>query len=272
MFKKEKELDINKEVGEVTEIGFVFDSTGSMRPCIAQVRDQIEAVCEQMIEDIPGLKVAMIAHGDYCDGDNCMNVLNLTDEKEKIFKFIREAPDTNGGDAPECYELALHVAQTLGWSDAPGKALVMIGDATPHPVDYPQNTQNLDWEEEAKKLVEMGVKIFPLECLVGSYFWGKLAEISGTSLLKLGNFKESSEAIMGVAYAAAGEMAFGLYESKLSDKIAKGTVCCSADMCSRNALLRSHAVDYTKMRADTAMADAVVKTETTAKTDEKIDT
>jgi len=271
MKKKEKELNINNEVGEVTEIAFCFDTTGSMRPCIQQVRDEIEAVCEQMTEDIEGLKVAMIAHGDYCDGDNVIDILELTDDKEKIFKFIRETPNTHGGDAPECYELALHVAQTLGWSEAPGKALVMIGDATPHPVDYPGNTQNLDWKEEAKKLNEMGIKIFPLECLGGSYFWEKLAEISGTSLLKLGDFKESSEALMGVAYAAAGEDAFELYSHRLDDKIAKGTVCCSADMVSRNAALRCHAADYTKMRNDAAI-DAEIKTTPTAKTDKEIDT
>jgi hypothetical protein len=245
--EKNEKLDIKEKVGDATEVVFCFDTTGSMSPCIAQVRDQIEATCEQMFEDIEGLKVGLIAHGDYCDGDNVITTLPLTDDQQAIFKFIREAPDTGGGDAPECYELALHVAQTMGWSDAPGKIIVMIGDATPHPPTYAENTQNLDWEVEAQKLADMDVQVFPLMCLSGSSFWPKLAEKFGTPLMKLGKFRESSEALLGAAYAASGD--FDAYEARLSDKIAKGVVtCCSADMETRNSALRSTAKMYAEKR------------------------
>jgi hypothetical protein len=242
-------LNIKDKIGDATEVGICFDTTGSMQPCIAQVRSEVEKVCEQMFEDIEGLKVGLIAHGDYCDGDNVITVLPLTDDQEQIFKFIREAPDTGGGDAPECYELALHVAQTLGWGDAPGKILIMFGDAEPHPPTYAENTQNLDWEVEAQKLADMDVQVFAIQCLSGSRFWPALAKKFDTPLMNLANFKETSEAVLGAAYAASGD--FDAYEARLDEKIAKGVVACSASMDTRNSALRSTAKMYAKKRGKT---------------------
>jgi len=245
----EKKLDIKEKIGDATEVAFCFDTTGSMSPCIAQVRNQIESTCEQLFQDIEGLKVGMIAHGDYCDGDNVINFLPLTDDQEKIFKFIRETPNTCGGDAPECYELALHIAQQLGWGNAPGKILVMIGDAEPHPPTYSENVQDLNWEEEAEKLAAMDVQVLPLQCLYGSWFWPALAEKFDMPLLNLERFEEASETLMGAAYAASGD--FALYEDRLDDKLARGVVTCSTDMITRNCMLRATAKKYAEKRGTT---------------------
>ena len=113
--------NIKIDIKGATEIAFSFDDTGSMSPAIAQVRSVIEETIERMFADIPGLKVGMIAHGDYCDGKDCIDILKLTDDKNKIYNFIRNTPNTGGGDAPECYELALHEARDLGWTDCCGR-------------------------------------------------------------------------------------------------------------------------------------------------------
>ena len=44
------------------------------------------------------------------------------------------------------------VRTELSWRDGSQRALVMIGDAEPHGVNYPQNTLKLDWREECKLL------------------------------------------------------------------------------------------------------------------------
>ncbi|NIQ15358.1 MAG: hypothetical protein GTO02_13480, partial [Candidatus Dadabacteria bacterium] len=109
------EVNITNNIPKATEIAFCFDTTGSMSPCIANVRKHIEKTCEELFKEVDGLKVGFISHGDYCDGDNCYNILELTSDQNKIYDFIRNTPDTFGGDQPECYELALNIAKKLGW-------------------------------------------------------------------------------------------------------------------------------------------------------------
>ena len=117
--KKEKneprKNNVEEAIDGAAEIVFSFDTTGSMQPCIADVRRKLEATCESMFGNIKELRVGFIAHGDYCDGDNCINTLDLTTDLEKIFDFIRNTTNTGGGDAPECYELALNKDQGCSW-------------------------------------------------------------------------------------------------------------------------------------------------------------
>lgn len=223
-----------------TEVVFSMDTTGSMQGCIAQVRSQLEEIAEEMLHEIEGLKIGFIAHGDYCDGDNLINSLPLTSDKAAIFDFIRNAPNTTGGDAPEAYADALHEAQSLGWS-GPGGALIMIGDAPCHPASHDANTNNYDWKEETDKLKEMGISIYALECQGGDQFWKDLAEHADTPLMRLNDFVESAEMVKGFAYAAAGADAFDAYESKLA---ASGTA--SAETVTRNSALRKESMKFKK--------------------------
>jgi hypothetical protein len=241
-----KDIDIAGSISKATEIAFCFDTTGSMNPCIANVRKHIEKTCEDLFKDIPGLKVGFIAHGDYCDGPRCYTLLELTDDQSKVFSFIRSAPSTGGGDEPECYELALNLAKGLKWSDAKGgKVLVMIGDATPHEVNYPGNKDKLDWKKELADLKEMGVTVYPLQCLYhegsnANAFWSSIGEIMGTPVLKLNNFEDASLAVKGFAFAATGSEAYAGYEKKLATA---GCVL-SPEISVMNAVLRDEALKY----------------------------
>lgn len=124
-----KEMKAN--LGNTTALVVSFDTTGSMAPAIQQVRQKLKDLVEMMTADLPGLKIGLISHGDYCDGDNCITVLDLTDDLEKIMKFIIEAPQTSGGDLPEAYELVLQTAKSLSWPKE-GGSLIIIGDDQPH--------------------------------------------------------------------------------------------------------------------------------------------
>lgn len=269
-----------------TEVAFCFDTTGSIQPAIANVRKKIEQTCEELFTEIPDLKIGMIAHGDYCDGDECMTMLRLTDDKSKIFKFIREAPNTGGGDCPECYEFALRTARDLGWSktEKAGRALVMIGDDEPHKVgehsgrrkvgsggivctmvmpvvedmlilekksnddSYANQLVDIDWHKELDALLEMGVKVYPMQCLFNecrpevNRFWSQIAEICDTALIRLADFNESSEALAGLAFAASGSENFAKYETKLC------SMNISADTMARNVILRGEAEKYDDLR------------------------
>lgn len=216
--------EMKANIGKTTAIVFSFDTTGSMNPCIMQVRKQLRDLVESMTQDIPDLRIGLIAHGDYCDGENAIKVLDLTNDLEAIMNFINNTPNTGGGDAPECYELALHRARHLSWP-AEGGSVVLIGDDEPHTPDYKMNTDKLDWREEVRALKAKNVSVFPLQCLKSNNrhqvnkFWEQVSGESNTPLLFLENFQaEAGDAVEALGYAAAGATAYGAYERKAASR------------------------------------------------------
>lgn len=219
MAKNDAAKEMKSNLGGTANVVFSFDCTGSMAPVIQQVRQKLRDLVEMMSADIPNFKIGLIAHGDYCDGANAIHVLDLTNDLEKIMTFISSTPNVGGGDAPECYELALHRASLMSWPKE-GGSLVLIGDDQPHTPDYPGNTDKLDWREEVKRLKAMNVNVFPMQCLMMPHrkeenkFWEDVSGLSETPLLILENFAESSDVLGAVAYASAGEEAYGKYMTK----------------------------------------------------------
>src|SRR5262249_54131040 len=116
------------------EVVFSFDTTGSMYPCLTQVRRKIKETVNRLAKEVPGIRIGIIAHGDYCDKGTTYVTkhLELTSKTADICKFVETVKPTYGGDAPECYELVLHEAQSLDWSKDATKAMVLIGDDVPH--------------------------------------------------------------------------------------------------------------------------------------------
>jgi hypothetical protein len=154
-----------EEVRDIkTDLVISFDTTGSMYPCLAEVKRNTASLTERLFREIPSLRVSIIAHGDYCDKDKTITTLDFTDDQEKIKKFITDAPSTNGGDFPECYELVLRTCKSLSWrTDATMKSLILIGDAPPHGKN--ENPEKIDWREETESLKNRNIQIFSVQCL-----------------------------------------------------------------------------------------------------------
>jgi len=238
--KQDATKDMLKNLGNTASVVFSFDTTGSMNPCIAQVRQQLRDLTEMMLQDIKGIKIGLVAHGDYCDNENCINILDLTDDVEKIMKFINETPNTSGGDAPECYEYVLHKAKGLSWPES-GGAFVLIGDATPHLT----NPHNLNWKEELQDLKAKKVQVFAMQCLKTAYqkenndFWEAVSGEAGTPLLVLENFKDSSVTLGAVAYASTGHREdYETFKTVRSKSLAPEA---SLNLCSNMATLEAYA-------------------------------
>jgi len=250
--------EMKSNLGGAANVVFSFDTTGSMRPCIEQVRQKLRDLVEMMSADIPGLKIGLIAHGDYCDGPNCIATLDLTDDLEKIMTFINTTPNTGGGDAPECYEFALHTAKGLSWPKE-GGSVVLIGDDEPHEVGYitshsAQQTNNqISWRDEVRQLLEKNVKVFPMQCLFTpgrsnvNKFWEEVSGISGTPLLMLESFTDSANTLEAVAYASAGADAYDGYRMKFCAEVASGDrSIASSNLCSNQAKLDEFAKSVSK--------------------------
>ena len=121
------------------EIAFCFDTTGSMSTCIEAVKENVKTIIQRLFMDIPFLKIAVLAHGDYCDSDvfYLYKLVNFTNDVNALCTFVNDVEGTGGGDWEECYELMLLKSrEELCWSAHTQKSLVMIGDAIPHLPDY----------------------------------------------------------------------------------------------------------------------------------------
>ena len=155
-------VDESKEID--TDLVISFDTTGSMYPCLSEVKRHIATMVPKLFRDMPGLRLAIIAHGDYCDGDKVIQTLDFTNDQNAIISFVQTAPSTSGGDFPECYELVLRTVKSFSWrAEAKMKSLVMIGDAPPH--EKNENPQKIDWREEAESLANRNIQVFSVQCL-----------------------------------------------------------------------------------------------------------
>ena len=142
------------------EIVFSFDTTGSMYKYLEEVRQRLKEMVQSLKDKIPGIRIAIYAHGDYCDAGKTYvtKYLDFSNNNNTICNFVSTVGKTGGGDAPECYELVMReVQENLSWSPNSQKALIMIGDAPPHEKTEEQNYRHLDWKEEAERLRKMVV-------------------------------------------------------------------------------------------------------------------
>ncbi len=201
------------------EVVFSFDTTGSMYPCLAQVRKKLGATVTRLAKEIPGIRIGIIAHGDYCDEGSTYvtKSLDLTDDKDAIVRFVERVQPTGGGDAPECYELVLHQAQSLSWTADYTKAFVLIGDDVPHGPS--QNPRKLDWRKELATLGGMGIPVYGVQALNRRHatpFYKELAQKSGGFHISLDQFAYITDTLLAICLKQSGDMKLQAYETEVA--------------------------------------------------------
>jgi hypothetical protein len=200
------------------EIVFSFDTTGSMYPCLTQVRRNLKNTITRLLDEIPGIRIGIIAHGDYCDAGSTYVTkhLNLSGDIDLICNFVQSVEPTGGGDAPECYELVLHEAQSLSWSPDSTKVLVVIGDDIPHaPAQTPQK---LNWRKELDLLTELGITVYGIQALNRTHatpFYQELAHKSGGFHLNLDQFSYITDFFLSVCYQQSSPDQLQNYEQEV---------------------------------------------------------
>jgi hypothetical protein len=198
---------------KLVDVVISFDTTGSMYPCLTQVRRKVEELVKRLFEEVPGIRMGVVAHGDYCDAGSTYvtKIQDLSDDMKRICHFVQNVGSSGGGDAPECYELVLHEARSLAWRAGATRALVMIGDERPHEPDYPMNTKKLDWRNELKMLQEMEVKVYGVHAMAAyrsdaKHFWEQMAKMTGGYYLTLDQFNEIRDLLMAICYHQTGDI------------------------------------------------------------------
>ncbi|HYX17331.1 MULTISPECIES: vWA domain-containing protein [unclassified Nostoc] len=203
------------------EIVFSFDTTGSMYPCLTQVRRKIKNTVTRLIDEIPLIKIGIIAHGDYCDAGSTYvtKIFNISGDVDAICDFVQNVEPTGGGDAPECYELVLHESQSLSWSKSATKSLVLIGDDIPHPPAH--NPKKLNWRKELDKLAEAEITVYGVQALNRPHatpFYQELAEKSGGFHINLDQFSYISDLFLAVCYQQSSNDQLQAYEQEVIDQ------------------------------------------------------
>ncbi len=201
------------------EVVFSFDTTGSMYPCLTQVRRKIKSTVTRLAEEIPGIRIGIIAHGDYCDKGSSYvtKALDLTPDADAICKFVENVGPTGGGDAPECYELVLHEARSLSWSPGASKVFVLIGDDVPHPPTY--TPSKINWRTEVERLGEMGIPVYGVQALNRKHatpFYTELAQKSGGFHLSLDQFASITDMVLAICYKQSSDERLQQYEREVA--------------------------------------------------------
>jgi hypothetical protein len=215
---------------EVIDVLISFDTTGSMYPCLTQVRREVATLVKRMFDEIPEIRIGVIAHGDYCDAPGSgyygrdgyvTKMLDLTKDEKAITKFVRTVGPTGGGDQPECYELVLHEARTLvDWKSGHNKVLVLIGDDVPHPPHYRENTKNIDWRNELGLLLEANINVYAVQALGRRHatsFYKEVASKTGGFHLELDQFAHIGDMIKAICYKQQSEESLLGFEIELTD-------------------------------------------------------
>ena len=68
VFRRDRDSEI--PVPLEVDVAFSFDTTGSMYACLGEVRRKLQETITRLKRDIPGIRLATIAHGDYCDASS----------------------------------------------------------------------------------------------------------------------------------------------------------------------------------------------------------
>lgn len=215
-----------------------FDTTGSMCSYIAAVKKHVIDLIPKLFAANPKLKVSIVAFGDYCDmrskrdfGD-AYQVIDLTDNEDKLIKFVKNAKNTGGGDGDEFYELVIKkIVEETSWREGSTKSVLLIADASPHEIGYHFDdiiTNNqIDWREEAKKAAAKGIKIDTMQC--GNSRWYKeLSRMTNGINLPFKTDSKTSQVIEAASYARGGESTRELFKATMDSVITSGDTELSA--------------------------------------------
>lgn len=204
------------------DVGISFDTTGSMYPCLTQVRREVKKLVNHLFDSVPGLRVAVIAHGDYCDAGHpyVTKTMDFTEDRAALCDFIEHVEPTGGGDAPECYELVLNEARALNWKSGRSKVFVLIGDDVPHGPKEAQNAKHLDWRNELDLLSEATIKVYGVQALGRTHatkFYEEIAKRTGGFHLNLNQFADVSALIMAIALKQTGDAAVEKFQVEMAE-------------------------------------------------------
>lgn len=209
-----------------------FDTTGSMASYIGAVKKHVKELIPKLFKQNPDLRIGIVAFGDYCDMPSKYNfgkayqVCELTNDENKLIKFITSAQNTGGGDSDEFYELVIKkIVEETNWREDSTKAVLLIADAEPHKVGYSYGDRvvnnQIDWREEAKRAAEKGIK-FDTLTIYETEWYKELSSITNGVSAPFSTSSKTSQLVEAAALARGGEKTKSLYKATMDSFEASG--------------------------------------------------
>ncbi len=156
------------------DLVFLIDETGSMGPYISEVQDRLLQLI-QLLGASPlcrRLRLGLVTFRDHPPQDNTFvtRVVSLTSNLDEISEGVQRMRAAGGGDAPEAVTDGLHELLNLDWDQDATRMVVMIGDAPPHGVEpdvdgFPAGCPcGRHWYTQAEGCREMGITVHTVGC------------------------------------------------------------------------------------------------------------
>ena len=218
----------------ITEIVFSFDTTGSMGLALQETQKNIVEITDRLFDSVTGLRVGVIAHGDYCDpSDSVMQVKALGEDRKEIIDWVNAVKFGGGGDAPENYEEMLEYCnEHMNWTPGSHRVLVVVGDSIPHePAEtlaqmntYSRpNPRAIDWKEQLDKCWENGIKVYGVQAnptgyghAQAKYFYEACAAYTCGTRVELANFPVVTDMLLMVCFRESNRVAFDNFREEVT--------------------------------------------------------
>ncbi|KAA1136399.1 hypothetical protein PGTUg99_030556 [Puccinia graminis f. sp. tritici] len=205
---------------KMLDLCFILDTTGSMGSYITAATQNIELICDEIInsERLASpecLRIGLIAYRDHPPQDMSYVTLKFafTSNPKAVKENLKALWASGGGDGPEAVTAAMHEALTLDWRPQASKMAVLITDAPPHGIgEYGDGFSRGDPSghdplQLARKMAQTGISLFVVACEPAfsgySYsndFFRAIASITSATMLPLTTANLLPHVIVGSAF------------------------------------------------------------------------
>ncbi len=190
-----------------------FDTTGSMRPYIQNVREKIDYLIKGLFK-LMDIRISLIGVGDHCDGEFMLQPFPMSSELKDLQKAVHDIRSTSGGDYPEAFEcLFLHLNEDPMWDYTLPTVLVLITDSVPHGMSGAGDAgcpDNVDAREQLDRLQGKLRSFYLVNC--GNHKESiriqRTLVKSDNYFLQLNNFRRLTNLVMAVCMDEVGELDF----------------------------------------------------------------
>ena len=212
-------ITITENVEKPLDMVIAFDTTGSMSSYIDEVKKRVTTMLKEMFsKSTGGLRVKIVAFGDYCDMPNRQsNIFGdayqespLTNDIEILAAFVNDVKNTRGGDSDEFYELVIQkIVNETPWGKDHNKTIFLIGDAEPHGASYcyAGTTYNVDWELEVENAANLGITIDTLS-INGYPFYEEVSKRTNGVCIPFKNAQKLDQVLQASTYAKTSKKTF----------------------------------------------------------------
>jgi hypothetical protein len=180
-----RDLELRAPNLKTFSVGLLLDTTGSMGDVIVWLRSDVKRMMQALGIIALEPQITLTLYRDFGDA-YVKQTLPLTGRYETLVAALSKAEAKGGGDLPEAVREAMQDSLANGnWpaSKVQPKAMVLIGDAPPHP-----ETQ-AECEQIAKDLAAKGFRLYTVKTMTGyesmdvGAAFDKLAEAGGGASL-----------------------------------------------------------------------------------------